>query len=259
MVFSAMICLVKTVYKKHGGQHVKTWDDVVFQMEAHHMGGALISIAVAWIYMDSFRLDATGGFTHTTFYLCLPVVAYAIFFKSIMMCRNTNHIFLMSTYQLLASTLGLIVGLCSQFLLSLLLWKQYLKVPIVDSVIGFSMLWSVATVAITFCGCLVLRYLAARDCGNDATLSLQDLERIHLRMESGYILSTLIGICMAWILMDLVLDAPEQIMPSLAMLGVTLVAFRGILYCFPEEECLSDMIEMKDIDEEQGELTIAII
>ena len=63
-------------------------------------------------------------------------------------------------------------------------------------------------------------------------------------MESHYVFCSLIGICVAWILMDLVLGMSDQIVPSFFMLLASLVAFRLILHCFPEDKCLQE-IEMK--------------
>jgi hypothetical protein len=101
-----------------------------------------------------------------------------------------------------------------------------------------------------------------RESLTDEQLSLQDLERIQLRMESGYILETSFGFCMGWILTVLVLDAPEQIIPSLAMLGIAYVGGLSWYSLLLSRRRMSFGQEMKDIDEvqyrEQGELTIAI-
>jgi hypothetical protein len=223
----------------------KLWDDAVFQMEAHLIVGALISISTAWIMLDVLEMRVPGHTAHNFVVFMLAIAGYMIFFRCMTYASRTDGdqtsaANMLPTYQLVASTLGLIVGICSQFLLSFLLWTDHMSRPIIDNVIVFSLLWSVCTVVLTFTGCLALRFLT-----HDETNALT-AERIFLRMESYYVFCSLIGICAAWILMDVVLGMSEQIAPSIVMLTVSLVAFRIILYCFPEEKCLEE-IEMKDV------------
>lgn len=113
--------------------------------------------------------------------------------------------------------------------------------PVIENVVAFSMLWSVCSVVLTFVGCVSLRLLTL-----DETNRLS-AERIFLRMESHFIFCSLIGICIAWILIDLIMDMQEQIVPSILMLVVSLLAFCGIVSCFPEEKCLEDLQDLNDI------------
>lgn len=245
-VFVIMLSLIFGVFKflniKRDDKH---WDDCVFQMEAHLIVGALISISTAWIMLDVLQLRVPGHTTHNIVVFSLALVGYLVFFRCMTWTNSPenpkdNVTTVLPTYQLVASTLGLIVGICSQFLLSFVLWQDHMSKPIIDNVVIFSLLWSVCTVLITFTGCLTLRFLTS-DESNKVTA-----ERIFLRMESHYVFCSLIGICAAWILMDVVLGMCEQIAPSIVMLTVSLAAFRVILYCFPEEKCLEE-IEMKDV------------
>jgi hypothetical protein len=274
IVFASMFCnvwILEYRLKKNSANNIKNatsnnktnnnninnsareWDRVVFQMEAHHVVGALLAISLAWIFIDVLRLAAQARAMHTGLFCTMTVVCYAVFFR-VMVSTNPAESQMMPTYQLLATTLGLIVGLCSQFVLSFSLWKDHMTVPVIANVVVFSLVWSILTVILVFLGCVALRSLAldesyditttseedaatVQQCNKEAAL---DTERIHLRMESHYVFATLIGICGAWILMDLVLDMPQQILPSLGMLGMALAAFSAIVHCFPEEQCLEE-------------------
>jgi 1,4-dihydroxy-2-naphthoate octaprenyltransferase len=148
-----------------------------------------------------------------------------------------------------------------------------MTVPVLSNVILFSVVWSLLTVLITFLGCVALRNLAlddddyddADDTDSAAKINSKkqaaiDIERIHLRMESHYVFAALIGICGAWILMDLVLDMPQQILPSLVMLAVALTAFTGIIYCFPEDQCLDEYaVTIDGQHEQQQQQTVVIV
>jgi hypothetical protein len=155
--------------------------------------------------------------------------------------HKTTTSSLQRTYQLIASTLGFLAGLCSQFFLSFCLWKNQMTEPLLDNVILFSLLWSMATVGVTFCGCLSLRLLTSMD-----HPSATSKERTFLHMESYYVFFSLIGICLAWILMDVVLDMKDQIFPSLVMLALSLACFGVILRCFPEGGQESSAASLED-------------
>ena len=286
MIFLAMVASVRLVLGSPpstsgtgGKQNVhKAWEDVVFQMEAHHIVGALLSISAIWVAVDVLQSifaheqqqqqNGSSPYAHqeAANAMMLPMPSpiqnallftmglawYALFARCILKKDSGDSIrkaedddaskenggvasSLLSTYTLIAATLGLISGLCSQFLLSFVLWKDNMTQPIVDHVILFSILWSFCTVILTFLGCLSLRLLTVEE-ENRLTA-----ERIFLRMESHYIFCSLIGICSAWILIDLVMDMREQIFPSVLMLALSLAAFTGIVHCFPEEACLAEL------------------
>ena len=152
------------------------------------------------------------------------------------------------------------MGVSSQFLLSLLLWQRgaaasggedpqhqhIIRRPVLDDVVCFSLLWSGLTVALTFAACLSLRLLlppVSSDGGdnNDDEHQNQNHRRVWLlRMEAAYISSSLVGICLAWIVIDLLNGMPEQVPPSLCMLVLSLACFKLILRCFPESECAAE-------------------
>jgi hypothetical protein len=224
-VFGSMLLFVNTIERL---QQNTLNDDMVFQMEAHYVVGSLLTISAVWLLDDVLVLQEMR---HPVLVVTAAVVAYAIFLGCIVHSKSTNnknYDSMVSTYTLVAGALGVVVGVCSQFLLSLLLWKDAdLTVPAVESITVFSLLWSVLTVALTATGCLSLRCV----CDNQRTL---------LRMEAVYIGSSLAGICAAWILIDVANDMPEQVLPSVLLLAASLAAFGLILRCFPEDKCLVD-------------------
>jgi hypothetical protein len=240
-------------------------DGDLFQIEAHHIVGSLLSISFIWILVDIYQSiskkqkwqNGLGlpSLHQDVVYMVIAAAWYAIFVRCVMRKRSDANAKdagttgqsggsggLMSTYQMIAATLGLISGLCSQFLLSFVLWKEHMTKPVIENVVAFSLLWSVCSVILTFVGCVSLRLLTLDES------SRVSAERIFLRMESHFIFCSLIGICMAWILIDLIMDMREQIVPSILMLAASLLAFCGIVACFPEDKCLADLQDLELIE-----------
>lgn len=260
-IFTTMMCFILTADKMFSLSnrtigHLK-WDDVMFLIEAHHIVGSLISISLSWFFVDAFRFGMPATQVHNVLLLVLTAVWYAVcifvFSKkqqeddeendqmddSGRNSANANSKVLLPTYKLIASTLGLIVGLCSQFVLSIVLFKEHMTKPIFDNAIIFCSLWSLCTVVITFLGCITLRCSTYQE-----NVDHVQNERAFLRMESYYIFSSLCGICLAWILVDLIMGMTDQVLPSLVMLTVSLMAFRAILVCFPERKILEEFQEL---------------
>lgn len=184
-------------------------NDCIFQVEAQYVVSALLTISAIWI-ADSI------------------IVAIAVIGA---LCILVSHLeqSMLSSYSLVAGTLGLIFGSCSQFLLSLGMWNDAsMRDPMIHHIILFSIVWSLLTVAMTFAGCVSLRWI------------VDDDRRAILRMEACYVATTLIGICGAWVFLDISAGLPEQIAPSILMLCVSLGAFGIILQCFPEDACLAE-------------------
>jgi hypothetical protein len=275
IVFASMSFLISGARRKYDSTHKLTRDmneiddkedDIIFTLEAHYVVGALLSISLTWLVNDLFQARARIAERAMQIHPILTVVsaaaAYALFVRWILIKRsnyrvieehfegsddisNRNHKLdsLSPTFQMIAATLGTIIGVCSQFILSMLMWRDNMTKPLVDSVVIFSLVWSLATVAITLVGCVSLRGMlnaSANGIGNESsTVSEQmQISRVAIRMEASYVSSSLIGICSAWIIIDVLTGMTDQILPSIFMLFVSLVAFRSILICFPEEKCI---------------------
>jgi hypothetical protein len=231
-------------------------DDIVFQVEAFYVVGALASISVVWLINDFFqtyvRTATTAIQIHPVGTVLFAGFGYAMFARWILSRRNRTKNLkqpsvndevqstqngtiekLSCTYQMIAVTLGLIVGVCSQFVLAMTLWRDNMTKPIVDSVLMFSLLWSIVTVLLTLTGCLSLRILVVTSDENGQVSSVAN--HVLLLMETAYVSSSLIGVCTAWIVIDILSGMTSQILPSIFMLSVSLVAFRLILHIFPEE------------------------
>lgn len=192
----------------------------LFEMESYYVVSSLLTISAIWIIADNM----------VALYVILGMLAMVI---------AQSKTSLLMTYSLVAGTLGLIFGVCSQFVLSLLFWKDTdMRQPIVENVFVFSMAWSVLTVVLTFMGCYALRWIVENDL------------RAFLRMEAVYIAASLTGICGAWIFMDMTAGVPEQIVPSILMLLASLAAFAMILWYFPEDKCLEEALQ--ELEEEEA-------
>jgi hypothetical protein len=207
-------------------------DDWAFQIEAQYVVAALLTISAIWL-LDSI----VWSFVVVLSLLCLVLAAGR--------CYGGDDQTVLASYSLVAGTLGLIFGACSQFLLSLGMWRDVgMTQPIIDHIVWFSLAWSLLTVLMTFCGCLSLRWIVAgggkSDDNDNDDHYYDNYRRRHaiLRMEAVYVAMTLVGICAAWIFLDVTAGLPEQIVPSLLMLTVSLAVFTLILQCFPEEDCL---------------------
>lgn len=193
----------------------------LFQVEAYYVVSSLLAISTIWM------LDEAAVYV-------VPLLV------TLLVLQSSSS--LLMTYSLVAGTLGLIFGVCSQFVLSLVFWHDVeMKDPIMNSVLAFSLAWSLATVVLTFVGCYSLRWIVENDL------------RAFLRMEAVYIAASLTGICSAWICMDLSAGLPEQVVPSLVMLVLSLVAFGVILWCFPEDKCLEEaQKELKEAERKKN-------
>lgn len=245
IIFGAMVALTQTIKQFHT---TEDWDDLIFHMEAHHIVGSLLTITGSWM---SQNLMKTPLIVHPMIFLGLLIGVYAILF--FVSTRTTSEEedkeelspqeSLLGTYQVVAGTLGFIVGLSSQFLLSFFLWKGHMLEPIVENVYLFSLLWSALTVAITFLGCSSLRLLTDESQASKDEDRKYWVARTFLRMESHYVFCSLIGVCLAWILMDILFGLTDQVVPSLMLLAASLLAFAAIVHWFPEEECVRELIE----------------
>jgi hypothetical protein len=272
-VFMAMLLSVHLVqccwYDRQSSQE---WDQLVFRMEAHHIVGALLTISVSWIVLDLTRLQVSdslwnahswpghAGIWTLLGHVVVLAAAYAGRKSSRPSALSTiPDAPLLSTYQLLATTLGLVVGLCSQFFLSACLWREgssSMAVVTPLHFLGLSLCWSCITVLITFGGCYSLQFLPIEyltDDDQQAVVTAAQMARVQLRMESSYVLATLFGICMAWILVDVVLGLPQQIAPSLFMLALAICAFRLILHWFPEDDCIQEYVALAMIKSSSSE------
>jgi hypothetical protein len=141
----------------------------------------------------------------------------------------------------IASTLGLFIGMGTQLVLSLLLWNNLSRVPFILRsnlhIALFSFGWSTITVLITALACYLLRTCIFHSMVQYMTsVSYHDKNVLILRMEAMYIGWTLTGICIGWIILDVLHDMTSQIYISLVLFMMSLSSFVCILYYFPESD-----------------------
>ena len=214
-VWSLLICFMLMM-----GALALSHFSTTFETEAHYVIAALWSISLLWMVSDRMFM-----------------------YPIILLLNLVLQRLPIATHALLSMTLGLMFGVTSQLVLSLIFWKDSrLTDPAVSNIWIFSTLWSVSTVLLTVFGCACLRCM-----GNSSKL-------VMIRMESYYIGSTLVGICLSWIGLDIIAGVPEQIVPVVLLLIMSLTCFAGILKCFPEESCI-----VADDDKQEKKAPILIV
>lgn len=237
----------------------------ILQLEVYNVVGSLSSISLTWLVNDVLHVRNTflADPVHQWIVVGACLSGYTLFciWMVIQSCQSSprrergmladsddqGQSSLLPAFRMVAGLLGIVSGACSQFFLAAVLWDATLQQPTIHSVIGFSFVWSIVTVAITTAVCASLKFAAlqANVFDDEADEKIKPASHhkkqiLQLRMEASFVSCTLIGICFAWIMMDVFMDMTEQILPSLALLAVSLTLFRLILICLPEEQCLQE-------------------
>ena len=228
---ASFCCPQKQETEEKADEDSLEWEDVTCTMEGFLIGGALFSISAWWLTLD---IGAVFLPMPPSIIVALVIASTILYIFFIALVLPTTNGVPAWWNCLLASILGLVIGFGSQSALSAVFWTGMLPRPAIASLVLFSFLWSSCTIAGTFLGCVTLRLL--KHDNNSPVIA----ERAYLRMESFYVLSSLVGISFAWISLDLVLGLTHQIVPSLLMLILSLFMFRVILYCFPEDKCIEE-------------------
>jgi hypothetical protein len=218
-------------------------DAFIVELEVLHVVGALSAVSVTWLLADVWQVQNSFLTEHRAVVTASCCAAYGVFLVWIWFQSSSSStsavsedVQLARTYQMVASLLGLVVGACTQLLLAVLLWDDRMQYPIIKNALGFSLVWSCCTVFFMSASFSLLSRFTLTS--NHVDQQQHEQQRLQLRMEAAYVNCTLIGICLAWILLDLFLDTVEEILPSAFLLCISLVAFRIVLYCFPEDDCL---------------------
>lgn len=153
----------------------------------------------------------------------------------------------------IASTVGLMVGMGTQMILSLILWSNVNQIPFVVqtnlTIAMFSFGWSTVTVIVTALACYLLRRIVVQGIVPyymHRNISIHYQSLLVVRMEAMYIGWTLTGICIGWIVLDIVHHMASQIYISIILFILSLSSFGCILYYFPEQNVDSD----EDMDED---------
>lgn len=168
--------------------------------------------------------------------------------------------------------LGLFVGTSSQLILNCLLLRTF-QLPV--SLLFLSVLWSAGTVLAVLAGCcLVLPDLVVLNVyqdqrNTDATnevaeplLPATDKNQTKhkqlrlVRAETLYIAYTLMGVIMAWILIDVTNQYFDTIVPNFVMMAIALIILISISYWFPEDECLTEQEEMESSEATRSTTTM---
>jgi hypothetical protein len=149
------------------------------------------------------------------------------------------------------------VGMGTQMILSLMLWSNVDHIPFVVqsnlTIAFFSFGWSTVTVIVTAFACYLLRRIVLDGiiphCMHRNT-SFHYQSLLIVRMEAMYIGWTLTGICIGWIVLDIVHHMASQIYISILLFILSLSSFGCILYYFPEQSITSNDDDENDMDED---------
>jgi hypothetical protein len=235
---------------------------MTIQMEAHRQAGVLSTISLTWSLNDIFHIQnhflnnlklqwMVVGIIFAAFCLCVGWLLLSVRVRLLLGntdASNEEQKSLPSTFLVIPTIAGLLVGASSQFLLqALFVWIDKQHLTAMSHLLLFSMLWSLSTVFYATVGYLSLRFLVEDEqessCNSCCNLDCLQRQRVISRILIYYVGSTLVGICIAYICMDIFLHTKEQILPSLGMLVVSLGAFRTVVHCFSEEKCLEEARE----------------
>jgi hypothetical protein len=254
-------------------------DDLLFLLESHYVVAALLTISAVWVLdtsvTHSLHRDQVVVTWSSALWTALILCGYAMASWWTYCClTNGNHHGRFSESMSTTNaqswtttsgwswywtganrwttattmTTGFVVGSSSQAILCYFLWNDHdMRQPAISSLVLFSLLWSALTVIMTALGCYALTssIVLQRCCAllptstTTPTIGISQ-QRTVLRMEAVYIGCCLVGICSAWIWIDIMHNMMEQVVPSLILLFVSMMAFSTILQCFPEDSCLEE-------------------
>jgi multisubunit Na+/H+ antiporter MnhE subunit len=111
----------------------------------------------------------------------------------------------------------------------------------------FSTFWSIVTSALSICVLLLLRRLLRLPL---RTFQMQVMEDILHNLECKFVAGALVGVCLAWLVTDVVLGLTPQVVYSLATLGLALV------WCNLSSRCVEAVGEDEEANGDEPLLVI---
>jgi hypothetical protein len=136
-----------------------------------------------------------------------------------------------------ALLIGTIIGLCSQFiwLMLCLLWHENMPKSLINPLVRFLLTWTVGNV---FIALLVYKSLCTMIFSSTMTKKEvmptseeTQLNRVALQMEAAYASCTLVGIGFEWIIIYVLTNMTDKILPTFLMILMSLVAVSKLLVC----------------------------
>jgi hypothetical protein len=240
------------------------------RMEVSFLFGALLTVTAIWMTQDVTAVDASSVMESrfspflwvvVTASITWVVLAAIVLLLCFVCCRSkpaeslpisennsrTAHPPMKECcVYLSASVVGLLVGMGSQLILSLFLWNHSNRIPLLIQsnwmIALFSFGWSFLTVIATWLACYNLRALI-RSCDALEEYTTRALHKeLMVKMEAVYIGWTLTGICIGWIVLDVLHNMLSQIYISIGLFVLSLTSFIAILYCFPDSDDNDDTV-----------------
>ena len=240
-----LVALKYRISKENGPSKIHPND--IFLMESYNVAGSLMTISSTWYALGTLRISESMLMNMTTLLGCawilfavtFALVAKPVFSREVEEASTTHQ----SGHTILAISFGSSIGMSTQFLLSILLWRT--GGFFANNSLLFSIFWSLTTTVISLMGNILLKIFIR----SETTVRGRLLHVITVRAEYFYVLSSLTGICFAWLFMDVTMGLHGQLLSSLGVFGVSVLLFHVIVYLIPEEDCVAEL-EAQEIAED---------
>jgi hypothetical protein len=230
-------------------------DDIIFQMEAYNIAGALSALAVTWLLNDTtarphhFLHDnglLTVGATLTIYgSFCAFVLRQSQSSAHVRRLRGgvdyTDSVdaSLHETYQMIAALSGMLTGATNQLLVVPVLVELLHEADAESCISALSLLlfWCLTTFSVTTLGLWGTRRIVARD----HIVDVSQHEKLMLSMDSYYMQASLIGMCVVLILWLILVENTGRMTALALLILVVLVWSTRKRVCtdhMPEQEFL---------------------
>lgn len=225
-------------------------DELIFQMEAYNIAGALSAIAVTWLLIDVITIPSQFIHDHSPLIIVATLIVYGSFCVSVLMqsrqvarlrrlrgdadFTDVTDAALSKTYHMIAGLSGLLTGASAQFLLVLFLWQVYDDAEAAKRILSaflLSFFWFISTVGITTLGLWCTQQIVA----SEHICDVSQHKKLMLLVNSYYIRSTMIGICAAWLLLDIFIDATGTMLLPLGMPILSVLVFSATKVVCPDD------------------------
>lgn len=224
LVFTAMGLHIGAILRAHKEKLTSSREDFAFQLESLFLIASIFSILAIWVSRDILHLPVDSA---RPWHAAVGVALYltmvgSVFFMGLPRERSSvNHKNIcepLTRSLILSAVCGSLCGVLSQVLLTYVFVAAQLSEAVRNTAVA-SCLWSISTVIFTLGGCRCLFYVI------DASQ----------RAEAIYAGCSLLGIGFSWVMMDVTLHLWSQIVPSMLMMLLSLLAFHVILVLLPAD------------------------
>ncbi|GAX24595.1 hypothetical protein FisN_4Hu113 [Fistulifera solaris] len=229
-----------------------TYEEIIFQLEAYNIAGALSALAVAWLLNDT-----TTATHHGSLVVVATLIVYGSFcafvfnqsqslarvrrLRGDVNCTDSVDASLHNTYRMIAALSGLLIGATTQLLVLSILTKLYLDANKENwtSALPLLLLWCFITASVTTLGLWGTRQIVARD----HIMDVSQHKRLMLSVDSYYMQSLLIGMILVLILVGVLSEKTGRVISALALLILSVLACSARKRVFSDEMPEQELLE----------------